>query len=64
MNGGAHPSSFAALSLPDSKRIPIFCWVDRVGWLVVLGLTALQDCISVCIGPSPREREKETRKDR
>ena len=35
-----------------------------VGWLVVLGLTALRDSISVYIGPSPREREKETRKDR
>ena len=34
------------------------------GWLVVLGLTALRDSISVYIGPSPREREKETRKDR
>ena len=32
-------------------------------WLV-LGLTALRDSISVYIGPSPREREKEERKDR
>ena len=30
-----------------------------VGWLVVLGLTALKDSISVYIGPNPREREKE-----
>ena len=37
-----------------------FCY----SWLVVLGLTALRDSISVYIGPSPREREKETRKDR
>ena len=29
------------------------------GWLVVLGLMALSDSISVYIGPSPREREKE-----
>ena len=29
--------------------------------LVVLGLTALSDSISVYIGPSPREREKEER---
>ena len=29
------------------------------GWLAVLGLTALRDSISVYIGPSPREREKE-----
>ena len=35
-----------------------------VGWLVVLGLTALRDNFSVYIGPSPREREKEVRKDR
>ena len=32
--------------------------------LVVFGLTALCDSISVCIGPSPKEREKEERKDR
>ena len=35
-----------------------------VGWLVVLGLTALWDSISVYIGPSPQERENEERKDR
>ena len=35
-----------------------------VGWLFVLGLTALWDNISVYIGPSPKEREKEKRKDR
>ena len=29
------------------------------GWLVVLGLTALCDNISVYIGPSPKEREEE-----
>ena len=34
-----------------------------VGWLF-LGLTARWDSISVYIGPSPREREKEERKDR
>ena len=28
------------------------------GWLVVLGLTALQDSISVYIKPTPRKREK------
>ena len=38
--------------------------VVMVGWLVVLGLTALSDSISVYIGPSPKEREKEERKDR
>ena len=35
-----------------------------VGWLVVLGLAALLDSISVYIGPSPREREKEERTGR
>ena len=37
-------------------------WI-LVGWLV-LGLTALWDSISVYIGPSPKEREKEEGKDR
>ena len=36
----------------------------RVGWLVVLGLTALSDSISIYIGPSPKEREKEEKQDR
>ena len=35
-----------------------------VNWLVVLGLTALWDSISVYIGPSPREWEKEKKSDR
>ena len=35
-----------------------------VAWLVVWGLTALWDSISVYIGPSLREREKEKRNDR
>ena len=30
-----------------------------VGWLVVLGLMALLDSISVYIRPSPREREND-----
>ena len=34
------------------------------GWLVVLDLTTLLDNISVYIGPSPKEREKENRNDR
>ena len=38
--------------------------VPFVGWSVVLGLTALYDSISVYIGPSPKERENEERKDR
>ena len=29
MKGGAHPSPFAALAFPNSKKVPIFCWVDR-----------------------------------
>ena len=32
--------------------------------MVVLGLTALSDSISVYIGSSPKQREKEKRKDR
>ena len=36
----------------------------HLSWLVVLGLTALLDNISVYIGPSPREGEKEKRSDR
>ena len=35
-----------------------------VDWSVVLGFTALPDSISVYIGPSPKERETEERKDR
>ena len=35
-----------------------------LGWLVGLGFTALSDSISVFIGQSPREREKEKFKDR
>ena len=33
--------------------------LDWISWLVILGLTALWDSISVYIGPSPKEREKE-----
>ena len=33
-----------------------------IGWLSVLGLTALGDSISVYIGPTPKEMEKEERK--
>ena len=29
MKGGAHPSPFAALSFPNSKKVPIYCSVDR-----------------------------------
>ena len=36
----------------------------RFCWLVVFGIMALWDSISVYIGPSPREWEKENRKDR
>ena len=37
--------------------------IKLVGWLF-LCLTVLLDSISVYIGPSPREREKEKRNDR
>ena len=29
MKGGAYLSPFAALSFPNSKKVPIYCWVDR-----------------------------------
>ena len=32
------------------------------GWLVVLGLTALYDSISVYIGPSPREGKRKEKR--
>ena len=37
----------------------IYSFLYGFGWLVVLGLKALWDNISVYIGPSPKEREKE-----
>ena len=40
-----------------------YYWINVVIWLF-WGLTALWDSISVYIGPSPKEREKEERKDR
>ena len=33
MKGGAHPSPFAALSFPDSKKAPNYCWFNRVFYL-------------------------------
>ena len=45
-------------------RVHFIAKTVQQGWLVVLGLTALWDSISVYIGPSPREREKEKRSDR
>ena len=35
MKGGAHPSPFTALAFPDSKKVPIYCWVDRENFPVV-----------------------------
>ena len=29
MKGGAHPSPFAALALPDSKEVFIYCSADK-----------------------------------
>ena len=34
MKGGAHPSPFAALSFPNSEKVPIYCWVDRDSFAV------------------------------
>ena len=39
-------------------------WERELVGLLVLGLTAFWDSISVYIGPSPKEREKEEGKDR
>ena len=36
MKGGAHPSPPAALSFPTSKKVPIYCWVDRESFPVVV----------------------------
>ena len=33
--GGAHPSPFASLSFSDSKKVHIYCLVDRRRFLVV-----------------------------
>ena len=33
--GGAHPAPFAASFFPDSKKLPIYCWVDRESFPVV-----------------------------
>ena len=49
---------FLSLIKPTgSRRYPEDIWL--VGWLVVLGLRAHSDSISVYVGPSPRERKKE-----
>ena len=51
---------FVVMSL-RKREMPAWLFV---GWLVVLGLTALRDSISVYIGTSPKERETEERMDR
>ena len=35
MKGGAHPSPFAALSFPNSKKVTIYCRVDRESFPIV-----------------------------
>ena len=37
MNGGTHPSPVTAVAFPDSKKVPIYSWIDResfpiIGW--------------------------------
>ena len=59
----------STLDIWKSKIHPSYLYfqvnfLGPVRWLVVLGLTALWDSISVYIGLSPREREKEKRNDR
>ena len=56
---------FGEMAVSESRIVlhRNFKWKD--GWLVgCFGLTALWDCISVYIGPSPRARETEKRNDR
>ena len=38
MKGGAHPSPFAALSFPNSKKVPIYWWVDRASFSIATWL--------------------------
>ena len=45
-----------------TDRLDMTLDVYRGRWLVVVGLTARSDSISVYIGPSPREKEKEERR--
>ena len=35
MKSGAYPSPFAGLPFPNSKKVPIYCWVDRERFPVV-----------------------------
>ena len=60
MNGNADFTDETNLIM---KRAVFRYIKDLVGWLV-WGLTALSDSISVYIGLSPKEREREERKDR
>ena len=54
----------------EKKMLQTFFFISdkmkMVGWLVVLGLTALSDrtMISVYIEPSPREKERERERER
>ena len=36
MRGGGHPFPFAALSFPNSKKVPIYCWIDIESFPVVI----------------------------
>ena len=46
------------------NRVPLKPVLGGMAGLAVSGITALWDSISVYIGPSPREREKEKRSER
>ena len=35
MKGGAHPSLFAALAFPNSKKVPIYCWIEKESFPVI-----------------------------
>ena len=64
-----HPATSTYTSLDLSTCFPTllldYDWKvhdDLCGWLVVLGLTALSDNISVYIGPSPKDGEREEKR--
>ena len=61
--GGGGKQGFSKINYVFSSRRergrPSPARERMVGLLVVFGLTALSDNISVYIGPSPKEREKE-----
>ena len=48
MKGRAHVSTFTALSFPDLKKEPMYCWVDRESFPVVEAKSQSQNYGSHC----------------